>query len=463
MGNTHSDVARRWVHNCLTRGTDRTLRAIRNHNIFPEGDQIFSYGHHFELARALRDRKGGLQAFLVNGDTFSNTTSRHQSELRSALIGHGDNVIVPYSVLNAAGIDLDTVRIVSTESSREIVTTRTYYEEQPRWSWADVPEYKYRQPTDEELAERLAGYNAEQHKKWLDHVGMAWREMDKGDLFGFWITHDYHIGEAFPPKPLTIEAARAKNEGSTWTWGLGRVFEEVQYVTEVNRRLFTNHHHNPWSEVEVEYVGDLPMSYTVTSRRHVLGEAVIEGTTSWSRRRRCQECGTTGTRPRVGHDWEFQCPRCRGAGFWWQRMTRVARYLSGFDHNEPTLSYFFCELPTRTATTVDEAYAELKPDTVKVAEQMEREVFRQGDIFAIEMPLLTKRDLTAMGARHERMGDLLNTNHAASEVAYLPDGRTLARGILRHRPDGRRPDHVMCRLSKGTWHLIVKNTVPVNA
>jgi hypothetical protein len=111
-------------------------------------------------------------------------------------------------------------------------------------------------------------------------------------------------------------------------------------------------------------------------------------------------------------------------------------------------------------TTVEEAYQALKPETVVLAEAMGREVKRQGDIFAVPAPSVTKRELRAKGARFEKRGQLLKTNHVATEVAYLPGGLTMARGTLYHAPERRRPDHAR-RTIGSEWHIIQKNTVPV--
>lgn len=145
----------------------------------------------------------------------------------------------------------------------------------------------------------------------------------------------------------------------------------------------------------------------------------------------------------------------RGAG------TRNAMFLSGFDHQERVPCYFLSELATMTPTTVAEAYESLKPDTVALAEAMGKAVRRQGDIFAVPTELTT-RQLTKLGAVRTKRGNLLTTNHTASEVAILPSGQTLARGVLRHEPQWRAPDHVRQCLPKGVWHIILKNTVPLS-
>ena len=140
-----------------------------------------------------------------------------------------------------------------------------------------------------------------------------------------------------------------------------------------------------------------------------------------------------------------------------------AYFLSGFDMQEANPLYFFCELPRGIhPATVAEAYEALKPATVKAAEQMGRTVHRQGDVFAIGLAGTTKRDLRREGATFAKRGQLLGTNHEATEVAYLPDGTTLARGTLWHSPPWRDPDHKRVTIGKA-WHVIVKNTVPIAA
>lgn len=179
----------------------------------------------------------------------------------------------------------------------------------------------------------------------------------------------------------------------------------------------------------------------------------------------------------------YPCRACSGRG--WVNtpyLRRNVKFLSGFDHGEPHLAYFFCELPKCDATTVDEAYEALKPDVVKLAEQMGRNVVRQGDIFAVETTATTK-DLMAKAkrvgrrnvpkaidereighnaeAREMRAASmLLGTNHQGTHVIHCKDGTIYAKGCLWHVPDGRTNDHVRQKLGD-KWHLIVKNTVPV--
>jgi hypothetical protein len=201
----------------------------------------------------------------------------------------------------------------------------------------------------------------------------------------------------------------------------------------------------------------------------------------------------------------YNCHGCQGRKKVTQPiMRRNVKFLSGFDHGEPHLAYFFCELPKCDATTVDEAYEALKPEVVKLAEGMGRSVLRQGDIFAVETTETTvalkkrakvlgrrtpkkKRVIVEKGMRQRDLfgktttpvlsrivegiseeeqeivraaSMLLGTNHQGTEVIQTHDGTIYARGCLWHVPDGRTNDHVRVKLGKA-WHIIVKNTVPV--
>jgi hypothetical protein len=140
----------------------------------------------------------------------------------------------------------------------------------------------------------------------------------------------------------------------------------------------------------------------------------------------------------------------------WETHHRTCYFLAGWDGQEWTPSYFFCELtPGSEPSTVDEAYDILKPGTVKLAESMYRSVKRQGDLFLIPMPDL----VIPSHARRVRNEYVLGTNHRATQVVRV-NGQTYARGLLQHRPRNRWPDHRQ-RFIGRTWHLVKKNTVPI--
>ncbi len=89
-------------------------------NVWSRGRSIYSYGTHFELARAMPDSAGNPRGwFLVNSDTYSITTSRHQGDVRSALKRTGLPVILlPFSALRAAGIDMEAISPVEIRPDR---------------------------------------------------------------------------------------------------------------------------------------------------------------------------------------------------------------------------------------------------------------------------------------------------------------------------------------------------------
>ncbi|WP_433678759.1 hypothetical protein [Nocardia sp. CA-119907] len=141
-----------------------------------------------------------------------------------------------------------------------------------------------------------------------------------------------------------------------------------------------------------------------------------------------------------------------------------ALFLSSWD-DQDTRSYFLCQLPTCDADTIEDALEALKPEPVRLAEAMGRHTSRQGDMFAIPIPGLTSSQLRHAHATITRRSTgamLLGTNHTASEIATLPDGRQYARGCFYHAPTGRPADHARRPIGdRRQWHAVVPNTVPL--
>lgn len=399
-----------------------TKQPLRASNVFVEGDRVFSYGHHFELARPLRDKRKRVRAYLLNGDRYSNTTNKHQSSVRQALArSKAPSVILPYSALEAAGVDRDSIQLVHVKKDRwETRHHRTTELPQGFVSRTEaLYEERLRSRDDIEAAINRYGYRGhythETAPEWLRH-----ERVKVG-------TEEVLYPNRFSSNPITV------------TWHDGK---------------------NP--------------TYTWETHHHWLGESLIKARVTWTDWISCPDCGGFGTYPFVGDRWDSFCPACRGRGNRARWHHRWTLFLSGFDHQEPNPLYFLCELPYHCqATTVDEAYEALKPVPVKLAEQMGRSYTRQGDIFAIPAPSVTDQQLVQMGARIEKRHTrssprpthyphILGTNHTASQVAYLP-GVTLAKGLLYHDPGFRQQDHVRRKMGDGkTWHVVVKNTVPTS-
>lgn len=469
----YDDVARRWRDRALGVTDKPALKG--NGRMLDRGDAIYSYGTHFEIARLIRDRKGQPSHWLVNGDTSSPTTSRHQAVVRR-VIARGrmvlPSVTIPYSVLSAASIALDSVEIVQVTPDRWETVTTVRDEFPPEAAW----EYE---------TEAIPG------------TGVWVRERDGLVIEDRWDSKR-------PDEPRLRYGSeswddfweRVRKWEAEWT-RYPRVYKKTGRKSIRNKR--------GWLTWEMRDDGEGGIEYVNMRERHWLGESLVKGRVSYRGRVKCRTCEGAGevapySEPFAddqGHGpltWRqdrwmpddyaervasgqtigrhrtvaatrltTQCPDCGGSR--WQNAwkTRTAYFLSGFDANEARPSYFFSECPPKARpTTVAEAYASLKPESVRLAEEMGRSVERQGDIFSIAMPDLTLRELKAQGGALEKRRPLLSTNHTATEVVRV--GRlTYARGMMRHEPEGRRPDHARIRLGDGkTWHLIVKNTVPVN-
>ena len=52
--------------------------------LFFKDDVIYSYGHHFPMARKFRDNNGEIDFILINSYSYSNSTTKHQADLRMA-------------------------------------------------------------------------------------------------------------------------------------------------------------------------------------------------------------------------------------------------------------------------------------------------------------------------------------------------------------------------------------------
>jgi hypothetical protein len=135
---SNADRAQRWMDRALNPDDYRPLSP--NGNVYSEGDTVYSYGRHFPMAIVMRDRPrnafldtdwqrganivgsptvGKPRWVLVNGDRYSVTTSGHQSTVRSVVERSGlPSIIVPFSALRAAGIDLTSIRILEVRPDR---------------------------------------------------------------------------------------------------------------------------------------------------------------------------------------------------------------------------------------------------------------------------------------------------------------------------------------------------------
>jgi len=136
------------------------------------------------------------------------------------------------------------------------------------------------------------------------------------------------------------------------------------------------------------------------------------------------------------------------------------KFISSFDYQERWPLYFLAELPAKSRVkTVEDAILALAPPIVHAAIAQQRDVKRQGDMFAIPTELTTTEVKLLTGGTIRRMRGIFGTDHIVTE-SYVGRNRvTYGRGVIHHRPAGRQPDHRSVRLDK-VWHLMVPNTVP---
>ena len=466
-------VVDNWI-DVAVRGGESRFNRFGHHGerMYHDGVRIFSYGNHFEMGRALYDRKGNAHTILINGERASVTTSKHQSYVRAAAMRSGvPSVIIPYGAMEAAGIILDSVRVLQAVPDRWL-TINHQSKTPPRWAKRVSGETVMRGEWSDDAIRRWNDWHdAEQHEKNIDEkrqrVEWARKDLETRES-SYWGDPDVLQAE--------LEAmilAGSENYGKPSGYGAGHVwrspppdllvptgrsvdgYADSRNAYEIYGARADGIRGTAWRDDLTMAEPDADGVWRWQTRRHILGESlIVADVQAWRGGKRIKR--------------------------------RNVKFLSGFDHGEPHLAYFFCEMPKCDATTVDDAYEALKPDAVRLAEQMNRDVVRQGDIFAIATSY-QRRDLLKQAKRHgyrnvpkriktwgddnkltpeylrtERASMLLGTNHQGTEVIHANDGTIYARGCLWHVPDGRTNDHVRKKLGDGkTWYIILKNTVPV--
>lgn len=396
---SYDEIATRWLDVALGKaGNKRNYSFRHDMRVFGEGNVLYSYGRHFPLVELLRDPDGEPRLLLLNGDNYSVSTTRHQGIARNVCARSG----LPMVIIPFSA--MEAAGIWRTTVDLVDVTADRH------------EEIKHRSLVRPEGSRWVTRDHCE-------YVDLTPEEIEaKIDARHALAVEEWTRGHSIPgaywvqwqkenPKPPTRDSI-VLSEGAK------REYRKTGEVQVLLRGL------SKWATIDVSTNEDGETVYQWTTHRHWLGESLV----------RAQVTGG-----------------------------RTAYFLSGFDMQERRPLYFFCELPQGVEpNTVADAYEDLKPQAVKLAEQMNRPVVRQGDIFAIALNRTTKRDLRKQGATFVKRGTLLNTNHVATETAHLPDGTTLARGMLYHAPQWREPDHARRKLPDG-WCVAVKNTVPVAA
>lgn len=424
-------------------------------SMIAEGDSLYHYGHHFELARILRDKRGRTRLVLLNGDSyegsggFGPSTASRQSDVRNAVARtNAAHVTIPFSALDGAGIDYETVTPIHVRDDR--FTTE---EHSSRKRPADPS--KMKDPSGATKTEQAWRYNRETHESeryeyeaplWVpdpNHtVGFQWGHgWTEGATLGDdgvwrWSVRRHWLGDCiFRARSTEGRTRRATAdelamEAASNAWDV-----EYQRLQSLSRQ---RHHYDRYGRTRRSE----PINYRRLVREAWLQASAVEA---------------------LDKHYEAQPPRARTLdGRVPFTVTRWATFLSSFDYQEPRPLYFLCELPYGAKpNTVDEAIEALKPPEVVAALARGLEVIRQGDLFAIPTKL-SKRQIRRMAGKRKftKRLRILGTNHSVTEGIVLKGGAVLGCGIMRHEPEGwRPPDHKQQKLGK-SWHLLVRNTVP---
>lgn len=103
-----------------------------------------SWGPHFTLARIMLDGEGNRSWWLLNGDKYSVSTSRHQTITREAVKSTGLPVLIlPFSALGRAGIDKESIVPVDIHDERHETISHVVD------SRDEVPEGNFGYPRDD--------------------------------------------------------------------------------------------------------------------------------------------------------------------------------------------------------------------------------------------------------------------------------------------------------------------------
>lgn len=441
------------------------------------GDRLFHYGTHFELARILRTKRGVARLVLLNGDSYSgsggwgpSTSSRQGDVRRVVAMSNVPSLVVPFSALEGAGIDFETIHPVHVRADRETVHEMSSRTRPAELTTMDDPDgrtrteryYDYRARCDGERQVPLRVKNPNQTKSFS--AGHGWcREGARLDEDGVWrwVVHRHWLGDSLfrarstdqRTRKATAEEVEQHEAHLAWEReharldGIVRDLQQTVWELEgLGRRRRLARMRYESSTYGSVFGGD----YRLMTRQLFAAAGFEE------KLRAAQQAVSEHYESRVYGVGMLPGNRMR------HTVTRWATFLSSFDYQESNPLYFLCELPHRARpNTVDEAIQALKPPEVVAAEARGITVTRQGDLFAIPTKL-TNSQVKRLRGRNQITKRLrvLGTNHSVTEGVVLKGGAVLGRGVMRHEPEGwRPPDHRNQKIGD-SWHMLVRNTVP---
>lgn len=403
------------------------------------------------LARFLGQRYTKHGFALLNGDGFDGAHARDATAWQTRVRERAHTTftwqrcpIIPYEALDGAGIDHDTIRVIT-------VTEETNEQRINQLPGSFNPHNPF--PTPGEIA--IVGFKRTDSESYnADAAVQVW----EGELQGL---------------RTRIQFSRRAGETNVWnrTYWIWAQPEFGQPAWQVLR------HH------DTEYIrGKTTPIYAWTENVHRLGASLFTAQYIGGKSRH--------------------------------------RFISDFDMQEPGGLYYLAQLPGKgKCETYEDAMHLLAPPIVHKAREQGKAVYRQGDVFAVEItqnddwvyedaefvvrrsvvlanheltmrsgqkltenaiprphevqepgtcPFCNCRPKVGTGPKARRALMIHGTGHTASEVVVKKDGRTFIRGIMHHDPEldtpGREPEHRVVNLDVAgrpeSWFLALRNTVP---
>lgn len=517
MAVANDAVIERWAHRVLTGEamTDRHGRALstEGRNLLSVGDTLFSYGRHFPLAIASRNARGKVTHFVLNGDRYSVTTSRHQGMTRRLCgrlahqLGDVPVIILPFSALAAAGVDPNDIEPIDVRDDRN-VTERHSSRERPgtRLALADCPSGRATVEmvwhhgvivdretdacyvrSDDAWTEWPA--NAQALEDAIHHdtqpfpdrppAIVDWDECE-------WYRRYAHGSRRLPvrkpvrvPDPNRVYVGRSswniatRDDDGVWRWATQRHFlgdsllrarvREFVSVRPTSEQIAA---HGAWRRAAARYH---EARERVRAEHHIakrwsrcsnvprssdmLEQLDTRTRTLWDEAERAHEALAALIPAGQTYD--------RGARTLHitRRRTRRPFLLSSFDYQEATPLYFLCELPAHARpSTVQEAIDALRPPEVVAAEARGLKVTRQGDLFAIPVRLNRRQIRRMLTRRPNPIGK--PSPHFERGMRVLGTNHTVTEGAVckggavlgrgvMRHEPGRRADHARKRMGDG--------------
>jgi hypothetical protein len=417
-----------WAKTIESGGDDSARKVWKSCSVFYRGKTIYSYGEHFPMAYIIAPN-----LVWFNGDRFSVSTGRHQRELRASIHRHAPRavvVIVPRTALEAAGLDYKTIQPLDVHGERWQFTLQTSMTP-PSDMIPKVSRFaSYGENYSYERAENVVGY--------VNRDGSL-QEVRFIDGLYHWHNARHWLGDS-------VFTALKR----VWTVD-GTHTERLPFISSFDKQ----------ERVPLYFLSQLP--YEVGSYDEAI-EALAPESVKTAR-----ECG----RQVVRQGDMFAIPmnvttrqlKAMGATMQKRQVT-----LQWHDYALNDLAKIRAidtvrkTMPDKPRNSWDTGWREWELELERRVCAKYPELWPNGPTGNHWRWRPSRPNPRWAAVRRVSGGALYGTAHTATEVATLPDGRQYARGVMYHEPavigERRERDHARRPLGK-QWHLVARNTVPV--